>query len=112
MTETLAWRAAWPATAVPAEPCVLDSFVAGIGEAADPGDLVRLLAGAPLRLRAGERPRGRHCIEVLTEEGRLLGWLPHDDVLELEAVQADMVKESQQISADLDRMKNIQSSLK
>ena len=34
-----------------------------------------------------------------------------DQVAALEAVQADMIKESQLISQDLDRMKDIQSSL-
>ena len=35
-----------------------------------------------------------------------------EQVTSLEAVQADMVKESQQITADLERMKTIQASLK
>jgi hypothetical protein len=85
------WR---PRNASQAEPsplpdtvAVIESFVVGIGECASPADLERLRAGAPLLLRppTGGR-RGPRRLEVTTAEGRLLGWLPGEDMRALEAL--------------------------
>jgi hypothetical protein len=61
---------------------MLQSFLAGTGELADPRALASLQIGASLSLqrgRAASRFGGRSRIEVRTPEGRALGYLPPDD---------------------------------
>lgn len=67
----------------------LHSFISGIGERAAPADLEELRIGAPLRLRRASRPSRGCSVEVLTREGRPLGWLPREDEAALDALCPD-----------------------
>jgi hypothetical protein len=61
---------------------MLHSFLAGTGELGDPDLLSSLRIGTPLALqrgRAAARLGGRSRIEVRTQEGRALGYLPPED---------------------------------
>ncbi|TDG27438.1 hypothetical protein [Paracraurococcus ruber] len=61
------------------------SFISGIGERAAIEDLAGLRIGTPLRLRRSRRPTRGCSFEVVTAEGRPLGWLPREDEDALEA---------------------------
>ncbi len=67
---------------------ILDSFVAGTGEGADPGTLAGLRAGMALRLRPG---RGRR-VEVVADCGARLGWLPWEDARAIPDPEAATVR--------------------
>jgi hypothetical protein len=61
---------------------VIDTFLAGTGELADPAALSTLRVGARVGLRLGRPGRPgtpRHLVEVRTEDGRALGYLPPGD---------------------------------
>jgi hypothetical protein len=61
---------------------VIDTFLAGTGEMADPAALTSLRIGARLGLRLGRAARrggGRALVEVHAEDGRALGYLPTGD---------------------------------
>lgn len=64
----------------------LHSFISGIGERATPDALGQLRIGLPLRLRRVARPIRGCSIEILTEAGAALGWLPREDEEALEAL--------------------------
>jgi hypothetical protein len=62
---------------------VIDTFLAGTGELADPTALASLRVGARLGLQVGRTPTwkagGRSIVEVRAEDGRALGYLPPGD---------------------------------
>jgi hypothetical protein len=66
---------------------LLQTYLAGIGEMADPAALATLRAGAWVRLHATHDGTGGRCsrVEVCTADGRPLGRLPAEDVLALPA---------------------------
>jgi hypothetical protein len=64
----------------------LHSFISGVGERASAAALAELRIGLPLRLRRVARPVRGCSIEILTEAGAALGWLPREDEDALEAM--------------------------
>lgn len=93
-------RAEAPPSPPPDAVAVLESFVVGIGECASQGDLEQLRAGMPLLLRpsAGGR-HGPRRLEVATAEGRILGWLPEEDMRALEALGAEPAEATLHVTA-------------
>jgi len=67
----------------------LHSFISGVGERAKPEALGELRIGLLLRLRRVARPVRGHSIEIVTESGAALGWLPREDEDALEALGID-----------------------
>lgn len=59
-----------------------ESYITGLREGASLAALVQLRPGAALALRPGPG-RGSHRLEVRTEAGAMLGWLPAEDSLAL-----------------------------
>lgn len=64
----------------------LHSFISGVGERARPATLAELRIGLPLRLRRVARPVRGFSIEIVTEAGAALGWLPREDEEALESL--------------------------
>ena len=64
----------------------LHSFISGVGDRATPAALAALRIGLPLRLRRVARPVRGFSIEITTEAGAALGWLPREDEEALEAL--------------------------
>jgi hypothetical protein len=62
----------------PGQPA-LHSFISGVGDRATPQALGQLRIGLPLRLRRVARPVRGFSVEILTEAGAALGWLPRED---------------------------------
>ena len=62
----------------------LHSFISGVGDRATPAALAQLHIGLPLRLRRVARPVRGFSIEIVTEAGAALGWLPREDEEALE----------------------------
>ncbi len=56
---------------------MIDTYLLGTGEAADPAALAALSAGARLGLRPGRWRR----VEAHAPDGRTLGYLPSDDAV-------------------------------
>ncbi|TDH64269.1 hypothetical protein E2C06_02720 [Dankookia rubra] len=57
----------------------LHSFISGVGDRATPAALAALRIGLPLRLRRVARPVRGFSMEITTEAGAALGWLPRED---------------------------------
>ncbi|MFC7477035.1 hypothetical protein ACFQS7_21900 [Dankookia sp. GCM10030260] len=57
----------------------LHSFISGVGDRAMPAALAQLRIGLPLRLRRVAKPVRGFSVEILTEAGAALGWLPRED---------------------------------
>jgi hypothetical protein len=64
----------------------LHSFISGVGDRATPATLAQLHIGLPLRLRRVAKPVRGFSIEIVTEAGAALGWLPREDEEALEAL--------------------------
>jgi hypothetical protein len=64
----------------------LHSFISGVGERATPAALAQLQIGLSLRLRRVAKPIRGFSIEIVTEAGAALGWLPREDEEALEAL--------------------------
>lgn len=68
----------------------LRSFISGMGERATLEDLTQLRIGTTLRLRRAARPSRGCAVEILTETGKPLGWLPREDEVALATLCADV----------------------
>ena len=64
----------------------LYSFISGVGDRASPAALAQLQIGLPLRLRHVAKPMRGFSVEIVTEAGAALGWLPREDEEALEAL--------------------------
>ena len=64
----------------------LHSFISGVGDRATAAALAELRIGLPLRLRRVAKPVRGFSIEITTEAGAALGWLPREDEEALEAL--------------------------